>query len=121
ARELSLERPGCQHLIHSDRTLPLWRFRVGSCGGDSRADCSDYGHSAAVRVPRGHTDFGALCRCVSKPARRSNISAWFWLPNNKDLDMRTSRNQSLDVLRGVAILMVIGRHVPYYSFWGKIG
>ncbi|HSY90338.1 MAG TPA: acyltransferase [Candidatus Binatus sp.] len=35
--------------------------------------------------------------------------------------MRTSRNQSLDVLRGFAILMVIGRHVPYYTFWGKIG
>ena len=32
-----------------------------------------------------------------------------------------SRNQSLDVLRGVAILLVLGCHVPYFSVWHKIG
>jgi peptidoglycan/LPS O-acetylase OafA/YrhL len=31
------------------------------------------------------------------------------------------RNQSLDVLRCVAILLVIGRHFPYYPAWAKIG
>jgi peptidoglycan/LPS O-acetylase OafA/YrhL len=39
----------------------------------------------------------------------------------------SSRNQSLDVLRGIAILLVLGRHAPYieYSphvnFWFRIG
>jgi len=32
-----------------------------------------------------------------------------------------SRNQSLDVLRGVAILLVLGGHVPYFYLWHKIG
>src|SRR6266404_5072272 len=38
-----------------------------------------------------------------------------------------SRNQSLDVLRGVAILLVLGRHAPYIehshylNFWFRIG
>jgi peptidoglycan/LPS O-acetylase OafA/YrhL len=32
-----------------------------------------------------------------------------------------SRNQSLDLLRGVAILLVLGRHSSYYSFWERIG
>jgi len=31
------------------------------------------------------------------------------------------RNQSLDALRGVAILLVLGRHVNYYSLWHRIG
>lgn len=31
------------------------------------------------------------------------------------------RNQSLDVLRGIAILLVLGRHLDYYPFWHKIG
>lgn len=31
------------------------------------------------------------------------------------------RNESLDVLRCVAILLVIGRHFPYYDAWAKIG
>ena len=32
-----------------------------------------------------------------------------------------SRNQSLDVLRGVAILLVLGRHFPYYHIWTRAG
>src|SRR5260370_31028003 len=35
--------------------------------------------------------------------------------------VRPTRNQSLDVLRGVAILLVMGRHFPYYRPWGKVG
>jgi len=31
------------------------------------------------------------------------------------------RNQSLDVLRGVAILLVLGRHFPYYDLWTRGG
>src|SRR5437667_10095017 len=31
------------------------------------------------------------------------------------------RNQSLDVLRGMAILLVLGEHFPYYKSWAKIG
>jgi peptidoglycan/LPS O-acetylase OafA/YrhL len=31
------------------------------------------------------------------------------------------RNASLDVLRCVAILLVIGRHFPYYHAWSKVG
>src|SRR5438093_10219232 len=31
------------------------------------------------------------------------------------------RNESLDVLRCVAILLVLGRHAQYYALWGKIG
>jgi peptidoglycan/LPS O-acetylase OafA/YrhL len=31
------------------------------------------------------------------------------------------RNQSLDVLRGVAILLVLGRHYPYYNLWTRAG
>jgi peptidoglycan/LPS O-acetylase OafA/YrhL len=33
----------------------------------------------------------------------------------------TSRNQSLDVLRGIAVLMVVGHHFPYYIFWAQFG
>ena len=33
----------------------------------------------------------------------------------------TIRNQSLDALRGVAILLVLGRHFPYYALWHRIG
>jgi len=32
-----------------------------------------------------------------------------------------ARNQSLDVLRGVAILLVLGRHFPYYHLWTRAG
>lgn len=31
------------------------------------------------------------------------------------------RNQSLDVLRGGAVLLVLGFHYPYYVIWGRIG
>jgi len=31
------------------------------------------------------------------------------------------RNPSLDVLRGVAILLVLGRHHPHYAFWNRAG
>ena len=32
-----------------------------------------------------------------------------------------SRNQSLDVLRCVAVLLVLGFHYPYYPLWGRLG
>src|SRR5436190_3358398 len=32
-----------------------------------------------------------------------------------------SRNQSLDVLRGVAILLVLGRHFNYFPLWRQAG
>lgn len=31
------------------------------------------------------------------------------------------RNQPLDVLRGIAVLLVLGCHAPYYSLWGIAG
>ena len=34
---------------------------------------------------------------------------------------RPKRNQSLDVLRCVAILLVLGRHLDYYPLWSRIG
>jgi peptidoglycan/LPS O-acetylase OafA/YrhL len=33
----------------------------------------------------------------------------------------SQRNQSLDVLRCIAILLVIGFHLPYYDYWGRFG
>lgn len=33
----------------------------------------------------------------------------------------TARNPSLDVLRGVAILVVIGHHLRYYRVWTQVG
>jgi peptidoglycan/LPS O-acetylase OafA/YrhL len=33
----------------------------------------------------------------------------------------SSRNESLDVLRCVAILLVLGFHFPYYALWGRLG
>ena len=32
-----------------------------------------------------------------------------------------SRSRSLDVLRGTAILLVLGRHVSYFQVWHKVG
>jgi peptidoglycan/LPS O-acetylase OafA/YrhL len=32
-----------------------------------------------------------------------------------------TRNQSLDVLRALAVLLVMGRHFPYYALWGRVG
>jgi len=34
---------------------------------------------------------------------------------------RTSRNQPLDVLRGIAILLVLGYHYDYFKLWGRAG
>jgi len=34
---------------------------------------------------------------------------------------RTSRNQSLDVLRGIAILLVLGYHYDYFTLWSRAG
>ena len=31
------------------------------------------------------------------------------------------RNESLDVLRCVAVLLVVGYHLPYYTLWSRIG
>jgi len=31
------------------------------------------------------------------------------------------RNESLDVLRCIAVLLVVGYHLPYYALWGRIG
>jgi peptidoglycan/LPS O-acetylase OafA/YrhL len=36
-------------------------------------------------------------------------------------DLRASRILELDVLRGVAILLVLGTHVPAYALWAKVG
>ena len=33
----------------------------------------------------------------------------------------SSRNQSLGVLRGIAILLVLGHHFVHYSFGAKVG
>ncbi len=33
----------------------------------------------------------------------------------------TQRNQSLDVLRCIAVLLVVGFHYPYYRLWGTLG
>jgi peptidoglycan/LPS O-acetylase OafA/YrhL len=33
----------------------------------------------------------------------------------------TQRNQSLDVLRCIAVVLVLGAHIPYYRFWTQIG
>ena len=32
-----------------------------------------------------------------------------------------ARNQQIDVLRGLAILLVLGRHNPYYELWRRVG
>jgi peptidoglycan/LPS O-acetylase OafA/YrhL len=31
------------------------------------------------------------------------------------------RNQALDILRAFAVLLVLGRHVPYYQIWTRVG
>lgn len=40
------------------------------------------------------------------------------VPQNSSGDVR---NQNLDVLRGVAILLVLGSHYDYFHFWARIG
>jgi peptidoglycan/LPS O-acetylase OafA/YrhL len=38
-----------------------------------------------------------------------------------DAHGQVSRNQALDVLRCLAILLVLGFHLPYYRVWGYVG
>ena len=45
----------------------------------------------------------------------------FSAPRSSNVGARPKRNQSLDVLRCVAILLVLGRHLDYYRLWSKIG
>src|ERR1700758_1823216 len=33
----------------------------------------------------------------------------------------STRNESLDVLRCIAVLLVLGFHFPYYALWGRLG
>ena len=33
----------------------------------------------------------------------------------------STRNESLDVLRCIAVLLVLGFHFPYYGLWGRLG
>ena len=33
----------------------------------------------------------------------------------------SQRNMELDVLRGIAVIMVMGPHVPAYAVWTKVG
>ena len=33
----------------------------------------------------------------------------------------STRDQRLDILRAVAVLLVLGRHVPFFPYWTKIG
>src|ERR1700733_11011958 len=40
---------------------------------------------------------------------------------NRMRSMASKRNQSLDVLRCIAVLMVLGNHFPYYGLWGRAG
>src|SRR5437763_1414572 len=49
--------------------------------------------------------------------------AIFWIDDCSQVIEVNSRNQSLDVLRGIAILLVLGGHgaYPYISFWTAIG
>jgi peptidoglycan/LPS O-acetylase OafA/YrhL len=39
----------------------------------------------------------------------------------QDPSRQWSRNQALDVLRCLAILLVLGFHLPYYRVWGRVG
>src|ERR1700691_6848 len=36
-------------------------------------------------------------------------------------NVNNSRNQNLDVLRGIAILLVLGSHYEYFFVWARIG
>ena len=49
-------------------------------------------------------------------SRASVLSGWL----RRETDMK-SRDQQLDMLRGIAILLVLGRHVHYLQFWHGIG
>src|SRR5215471_3658603 len=37
------------------------------------------------------------------------------------MNATTPRNQSLDALRCIAVLLVLGLHLPYYRVWGTLG
>jgi len=37
------------------------------------------------------------------------------------MNATTPRNQSLDALRCIAVLLVVGFHLPYYRIWGTLG
>ncbi len=37
------------------------------------------------------------------------------------MDRCSGRNQSLDILRGIAILLVLGSHYRYFQLWARIG
>src|SRR5438876_7080950 len=43
------------------------------------------------------------------------------LPSPAERRKREFRNQSLDVLRGIAILLVLGRHFNYFPLWRQAG
>jgi peptidoglycan/LPS O-acetylase OafA/YrhL len=57
------------------------------------------------------------------------VSSWIQFYSNLLPSERTvfeglplgTRNQSLDVLRALAVLLVMGRHFPYYALWGRVG
>src|SRR4051794_29454248 len=38
-----------------------------------------------------------------------------------EVDRPKPRNMNLDVLRGVAILLVLGRHFDYFPLWTRVG
>src|SRR5215472_7296705 len=40
---------------------------------------------------------------------------------NAIMNATTQRNQSLDALRCIAVLLVVGFHLPYYRIWGTLG
>ncbi len=56
------------------------------------------------------TTESASVATTADPARLSNPRA-----------QARGRNQQIDVLRGVAILLVLGRHHPYYGLWHRAG
>src|ERR1700730_5300453 len=41
------------------------------------------------------------------------------MPNSRVIT--AERNQSLDILRCVAVLLVLGIHVPHYRLWARVG
>jgi peptidoglycan/LPS O-acetylase OafA/YrhL len=41
--------------------------------------------------------------------------------NARNRSPQTDRNPNLDLLRGVAVLLVLGRHMDYFHIWTKIG
>ena len=60
---------------------------------------------------------GIHCECHPLASSEHAVGMYFVGLSKK----MKGRNQSLDVLRGVAILLVLGRHFPYYSVWTRAG